>query len=58
MWLEYFISEQYVQKYAGMCILKLPIKTISVMGVHIIRWRSSISRFISGEMEMSGSQES
>lgn len=40
MWLGYFISEQYVQKYAWICILKLPIKTISVVDIHIIRWRS------------------
>ena len=40
MWLEYFISEQYVQKYAGICTLKLPVKAVFVVGVHVNRWRS------------------
>lgn len=27
VWLDYFVSEQYAQKYAGICMFKLPVKT-------------------------------
>lgn len=47
--MEYFISGQYTQKYAGNT--DLPIKIISVVGVHILDGEANVNTFISGEQQ-------